>query len=103
MNLDLLKRASSFDRFHFKPILEANMKRVLAKVNDLNFEEVDTWLSFLPSCDYKGLRAGQWVLTQPPSNQKVLVLGFSSNYIRDAQFDLSKKEDIQKMSLTMKF
>jgi len=34
------------------------MKRVLAKVNEINFEEVDAWLSFLPSCDYKGLRAG---------------------------------------------
>ncbi len=63
MGLELLKRASSYDRFNFKPILEGTLKRVLAKVNELNFEEVDTWLNFLPSCDYKGLRAGQWVLT----------------------------------------
>ena len=79
------------------------MKRVLAKVNDINFEEVDAWLSFLPSCDYKGLRAGQWVLTQPPSNQKVILLGYSNNYIRDSQFDLAKKEDFEKISLSMKF
>jgi hypothetical protein len=58
MSLTLLKRASSYERFYFKTILESTMKRVLASVNDINFEEVDAWLSFLPSCDYKGLRAG---------------------------------------------
>ncbi len=56
--VELLKNVSKTDRFHFKPILEAAMKNVLSSVNELNLEEVDAWLSFLPSCDYKGLRAG---------------------------------------------
>jgi hypothetical protein len=63
VNPELLRRASSYERFNFKPILEKKIKNVLENVNELNFEEVDAWLSFLPSCDYKGLRAGQWVLT----------------------------------------
>ena len=30
-------------------------------------------------------------------------MGFSKNYIRDAQLDSKNKDDIEKMSLTMKF
>jgi hypothetical protein len=82
--VELLKKVSKTDRFNFKPILEVSMKNVLSSVNELNLEEVDAWLSFLPSCDYKGLRPGQWVVTEPPSNQKVMLMGFSTNYIRDA-------------------
>jgi 4-hydroxyphenylpyruvate dioxygenase-like putative hemolysin len=64
---------------------------------------VDAWLGFLPGCDYMGLRAGQWVLTPAPSNQRVQIIGFSNNYIKDEQVDAAKKPAIEMMGLTMKF
>lgn len=79
------------------------MKKVLENLNEINIEEVDAWLGFLPGCDYQGLRAGQWVLTAPPSNQRVLLLGFSTNYIKDSNVDKAKKDDLQKIAMTMKF
>ena len=88
---------------NFRDILESKIKTVLKQMGELNIQEVDAWLGFLPGCDYMGLRAGQWVLTQPPSNQRVMIIGFSNNYIKDAQVDNAKKPDIEKIGMTMKF
>lgn len=37
------------------------------------------------------------------SQQKVIILGFSTNYISDERVNAAKKEDLEKMALTMKF
>jgi 4-hydroxyphenylpyruvate dioxygenase-like putative hemolysin len=50
-----------------------------------------------------GLRAGQWVLTPAPSNQRVQIIGFTNNYIKDEQVDAAKKPAIETTGLTMKF
>jgi hypothetical protein len=36
-------------------------------------------------------------------NQRVTIIGFSSNYIKENKFDKAKKEELEKMALTMKY
>lgn len=42
-------------------------------------------------------------LTAPPSNQKVMILGFSTTYIKESKIEKSKTEDIKKIALSMKY
>jgi len=46
------------DLVNFRVILESKVKVVLKTMSELNIQEVDAWLGFLPGCDYLGLRAG---------------------------------------------
>jgi hypothetical protein len=41
-----------YEKINFRVILETKMREVLASVNQLNLEEADTWLSFLPGCEF---------------------------------------------------
>lgn len=87
----------------FKEILEKKLKRVLQNLNETNIEELDVWLGFLPGCDYQGIRAGQYALTEPPSNQRVMVIGFSTNYVKESGIDKAKKNELEDVTLTMKY
>jgi hypothetical protein len=53
-------------RASFKDILMAKLRDVLLSMETLDLEEVDLWLGFMPGCDFRGIRAGQQAITEPP-------------------------------------
>lgn len=73
----------------------------MLKIQETSLEELDLWLNFMPGCDFFTVRAGQQALTK--NNQRVTVLGFSTNYIDQSKIQTSQKKDLQEIKLTMKY